>query len=302
MNNNSRKIFATTLFSAALSIIPLTSNAQERECEHSAPRDLTLDLNGIKQIQIDVGSSYMNITAAGSQGPSFRGRACATDPAKLPEMTVEQARSGDTLVIKAKSNSTYSMTIFKKVYAFQEFTVQLPAALMLKLNVGSGDVIVDAIDRINADVSSGDLVLKTAQTVSIDVSSGDAMIENIKNGVNASVSSGDLTLRRIGSLNVSSVNSGDLIASQIAGDVLIDRLGSGDISIEQIRGNASVGSIGSGDLELAQIGGNVQIRSIGSGNATVNDIDGNLQVERISSGDIDHSGVKGQVDLPPEDE
>lgn len=247
----------TLLLLAATALLPLAAQAGER-CEHSQPRNLQLDLAGIKAVVFEIGPDDLKLTGATGARAAISGHACASEAASLKDMTLTQQRVGDKLVVRAEHH--YGLG-FNFGYRYMKLQASVPDNLLVQLKVGSGDAEVDNVAAL-----------------SIDLGSGDVEARNVRGAVTADLGSGDIELERIGSLRVISVGSGDLKAGPIGGD-------------------ARLGSIGSGDVELRQVGGSVELERLGSGDFSVEGARGDLTVRKVGSGSVHHSGVAGRVSV-----
>lgn len=249
------------LLLAALLLAPLASHADE--CKFEAPRNLTLDLAGVREIQIDLHSHELHVTGNdGAKGGSVTGRACASDKALLDDLTVTQHREGDRLIIEAGNRGRTVISLFKSNYTSLQLDAQLPSQIPVVLNVGSGDAWVTGVQRLTSTVGSGDL-----------------HVNRIAGPFSSSVGSGDVDAHEVGSLDIGSI-------------------GSGDIKVDTVRGDARVGSIGSGDVTVRNVSGSVRVDTLGSGDLRVQDVRGDLSVGAKGSGDVSHSGVQGKVNVP----
>ena len=250
------------LFTAALLLAPLAAFAAT-PCKYEAPRNLQLDLAGVRAVQIEVHSHDLHLTGSDSaRGLSLTGRACASDKAALDGLQVTQRRQGDQLLLDIGGDNHFSMSLFGNSYANLEVTVQLPANLPVTLSVGSGDADVTGVQQLQSNVGSGDL-----------------HVHQVSGKFSTSVGSGDVDATDIGSLELGSV-------------------GSGDFKVDGIKGDARVGSVGSGDVTLRKVGGSVHADTLGSGDFTVSDVAGDFSLGAKGSGDVNHSGVKGKVSVP----
>ncbi len=250
---------------AALLLAPLTAFASP--CKFEAPRNLQLDLAGVKSVHIDVHSQDLHLVGSDSnQGLNLTGRACASDQSALEHLRVTQHREGDQLWLDLGGHGYSSFSLFGSSYANLEVTVQLPASMPVNVIVGSGDADVRGVQELLSIVGSGDL-----------------HVRQVAGKFSTSVGSGDVDATDVGSLDVGSVGSGDLKASAIKGD-------------------AKVGSIGSGDVTLRQVGGSVSAGTLGSGDLTVSDVAGDFTLGAKGSGDVNHAGVKGKVSVPHDDD
>jgi hypothetical protein len=249
------------LLLAALLLAPLASQADE--CKYQAPRDLSLDLAGVREVEVDIRSYDLHLTGNDSaKGGTLTGRACASDPKLLDNLTVTKRREGDRLIVEAGSGNHLSISFFGHTYSSLQLNLQLPTQMPVVLNVGSGDAWVTGMQRLDSKVGSGDL-----------------HVDKIGGAFSSSVGSGDVDARDIGSLDVGSV-------------------GSGDLKINGVRGEARVGSVGSGDVTIVQVGGNVRVDTLGSGDVRVRDVRGDFSVGAKGSGDVSHSGIQGKVSVP----
>ncbi|UOF12693.1 DUF4097 domain-containing protein [Lysobacter capsici] len=251
-------LLPAALVLATASLLPLAAQAGER-CEHSQPRNLQLDLAGVKAVVFEIGSDDLIVTGAPGARAAVTGRACASDADDLAGMTLVQTRVGDKLVVRAEHR--YSINFGFNGYRYMKLQASLPDSMRVQLKLGSGDARIDNVAGL-----------------SIDLGSGDVEARNVRGVTTADIGSGDVDLERIGSLQVISVGSGDLKAKHIGG-------------------GAKLGSIGSGDVELSQVGGTVELDRLGSGDLVVDDVRGDLTVRKVGSGSVAHHGVSGRVDV-----
>lgn len=249
------------LFLAVLLLAPLASHADE--CQYEAPRNLTLDLHGVREVQVDLHSHDLHIAGSdGAAGGTVTGRACASDPKLLEDLTVTQRREGDRLIVEAGGHARMNISLFGHTSTSLKLDMKIPSQIPVVLNVGSGDAWVSGL-----------------KTLSMQVGSGDVHVSKIAGELALSMGSGDIDAEDVGSLNVGSV-------------------GSGDVKINGVRGEARVGSIGSGDVAIHSVAGSVRVDTIGSGDLVIRDVQGDLTVGAKGSGDVRHSGVKGKVSVP----
>ncbi|HYG05800.1 MAG TPA: DUF4097 family beta strand repeat-containing protein [Stenotrophomonas sp.] len=262
--------------------LPAAAHADEPQCKASEPRELKLDLAGVKSVLFEVNHHDLHVKGVPGNAGSASGRACASSPERLKQLTLTQRRNGSQLIVTlASNNSGWS---FGNTYAYLDIRASVPAGLPVQLDVGSGDADVEGVAALKLETGSGDIKGR-----------------DIKGPVTAKAGSGDIQLERIGALKVESVGSGDLRAQQVNGPAEVGSLGSGDLDLIEVQGPVHVGSVNSGDVELRAIKGSVTVDSIGSGDVTARDIGGDLTVRRKGSGDVNHSGVRGKINVPQED-
>lgn len=250
---------------AALLLAPLTAFAAP--CKFEAPRNLQLDLAGVKSVQITVHSHDLHLIGDdNSQGLNLTGRACASSKSILDQLQVTQQRDGDQLRLEIGGKQRFSFNLFGSSYASLDVTVNLPASMPLSVTVGSGDADVRGVRQLQSIVGSGDL-----------------HVHQVVGKFSTSVGSGDVVAADVGTLDAGSV-------------------GSGDLTVSEIKADAKIGSIGSGDVTLRGVGGNVSAGTLGSGDLTVKDVAGDFTLGAKGSGDVNHSGVKGKVSVPHDDD
>ena len=264
-----------------LLLLPLAAQADDH-CKHAQPRNLQLDLEGVKTVAFEIGANDLDVRATAAPGNRIEGRACASDEDDLSRLVLSQRRSGDTLVVTAERKGNFGgLSLFGDRYAYMKLQASVPDDIAVRLRVGSGDASVDG-----------------ARSARIDTGSGDVKARQIHGELAASLGSGDLEADGIGSLDLASVGSGDAVIRNVGGASRVGSIGSGDVSIHSTRGPVEVGSVGSGDLGLEDIGGSITVGSIGSGDIEVDGARGDLTVRSTGSGDVSHHGVTGRVDLP----
>ncbi|HEY8586577.1 MAG TPA: DUF4097 family beta strand repeat-containing protein [Rhodanobacter sp.] len=253
------------ILTAVLLITPLAAFAAG-SCKYEAPRNLQLDLAGVRSVQIDVHSQELQLSGSSSATTLvLTGRACASNQSALEKLQITQRRDGDRLLLDIGGGSSGWKLFGGNGQASLEVNVQMPQGLPLTVRVGSGDANVTGVQQLHSSVGSGDL-----------------HVRNLSGKLFASVGSGDIDAADIGSLELGSV-------------------GSGDFKADGIKGDAHVGSVGSGDVVLRRVGGNVHADTLGSGDLNVRDVAGDFSLGAKGSGDVSHSGVKGKVSVPRDD-
>lgn len=255
--------------------------AAASDCEHTQPRTLSLDLEGIRAIRIEVNASELRLAPARDGKPTFTARACASDPAYFDQLKLTQVREGDVLVVSAQREGYSIGVFFKSTYAYFQLDAQLPVELAYDVRVGSGEAWISGQPNVR-----------------VDVGSGDAQVRGAAGTLTARVGSGDLEGFDIGTLDVVSVGSGDVKVRGVRGDAKVGDIGSGDVELHTVGGNASIESVGSGDIKVVGVDGRVDIGTIGSGDADITDVGDGLALRRVGSGDLRHRDVRGAIDIP----
>ncbi|RDJ00207.1 hypothetical protein DVT68_05200 [Dyella solisilvae] len=252
-----RLVLATLLF------VPLGAYASD--CKFEAPRNLTLDLAGVRVVQVDMHSHELHLSGSpGAKVGTLTGHACASDQKALDALVVTQRREGDRLIVETGEHNQLTIGFMGHRYyeSSLQINLQLPPEVPVELNVGSGDAWVTGLNTLQAQIGSGDV-----------------HVSKISGPFTLSMGSGDLDARDVGSLSIGS-------------------MGSGDIKVEGVAKDAHVGSIGSGDVSISSVGGSVRVDTLGSGDLRVRNVRGDFTVGAKGSGDISHSGVQGKVSVP----
>ena len=147
-----------TLFGLLL-LAPAIASAADNHCSHSAPRELALDLAGVKTVRVETHQHDVRLRAAPGTRHVLQGRACASKPEWLADLTVTQERQGDTLVVRARREREGGLSnLFGNHYARLELSGTVPDHLPVQLVVGSGDGFLEGAASASADVGSGDAI------------------------------------------------------------------------------------------------------------------------------------------------
>ncbi|MEO8365230.1 MAG: DUF2807 domain-containing protein [Pseudoxanthomonas sp.] len=267
-----------------LFLLPVAAFAASPECKHSQPRDLQLDLAGVKAVVFDMENHDLTILASANAKAELKGQACASDAKLLEQLKLTQRKSGDKLYVSLHREAMSGGIFFGNNYAYLKIAGTLPDNVAVQLKVGSGDASVSGAAIVSADVGSGDV--KASDTRGL---------------VAAKVGSGDIEVDGAGSLQVISVGSGDMVAKRIRGAVKVGNIGSGDFSLDGATSDVEIGSIGSGDAEISDVSGNLTVDSLGSGDIDASGIRGNFKLRSKGSGSVRHKGIGGQASVPSDD-
>ena len=263
---------------SALALVPALAAA---ECRYSADRNFDVPASGLATIGFDLGSSDLVVDGVpGLNQVEVRGRACASDPAWLDQLTVDQHRNGSRLDITPHNGHDLHGNWSGSNYAYVDLHVRMPSKLAAAIHSDSGDAKAGNISALDFDTSSGDLEA-----------------DHVAGLLGIEVSSGDVRGRDIGDVEVRSASSGDIALHDVHGPVNVARVGSGDLSFDGA-GSVSVGSVGSGDVWVGNAAGDVSVESIGSGDVRVNGVNGNFRVGSKGSGDVRYRNVRGSVSVP----
>jgi len=249
-------------------------------CRYEADRNLDLARDGAKGVDFELASVDIEIEGVpGMAGIEVRGRACASEQARLDEMTLEQRRDGDRVVVVARVGKHGNFSWSGNQNTGFRLRVRMPTDLAAAIDASSGDARVKHIAALDFDASSGDLV-----------------VSDVPGDVSLSLSSGDVRAERIGPLTVRKISSGDLTARDVRGDARVGSMSSGDVRLDDVRGAVTIERAGSGDITLREIGRDVKIGPVGSGDVDIDGVGGDLSlVSRRDDEDVHYRHVAGKV-------
>jgi len=253
-------------------------------CEFSAQRDFDVEAAGIETLVLALESDDVEVEGvAGLEQIQVRGKACASNEARLAELVIEQQRIGKDLAITARARAS-EFRLFGSSYAYIDITLRVPERLTVGIRGSSGDAQVKGIAALDFDTRSGDLVA-----------------DAIAGSFGVKTASGDIRGSGFGSVHVRSTASGDINLRDVRGVVNLEQSGSADVTLDQVGGGVEIGSVGSGDVSVHHVDRDVVIGSVGSGDVEVSDVGGDLRVRSSGSGDVSHRGVRGAVSVPQDD-
>jgi hypothetical protein len=257
--------------------------AVANDCRYTAQRDFDVDAAGLRRLEVTLHANDLVLEGApGLAKVEVRARACASEAAWLADLTVEQHRAGDRLVIEPHPHERAFS--FGMGYAYIDLRVRVPQTLLAEIHSGSGDADVAHVAALDYQAGSGDL-----------------RVDHIAGPLNLEVGSGDVSGSEVGSVDARGTSSGDISITDVHGPVEVGGTGSGDLVFRRVGGSVHVGHVGSGDVSLDGVQGDVGIDAVGSGDVSVADVGGDFTVHALGSGDVHHHGVHGTVSLPRED-
>ncbi|HVF35235.1 MAG TPA: hypothetical protein VND91_07915 [Candidatus Saccharimonadia bacterium] len=253
-------------------------------CEFTAPRTLDLAANGVDTLVVRAKAGSLEIRAAAGESIAARGTACASDAKSLEAIRLVQSREGRSLVLSVEIPED-SGDGWNNVQRALDLDITVPARLALQVQDSSGDATIRGVASVTVQDSSGDL--------RIDAIAGNVVVTD---------SSGEIDVRDVGGdVRIPADSSGDITARNVRGTVEVEQDSSGSISLSDIGGDALVGVDSSGEIEFARITGSARVDRDSSGGIEADDIGRDFVVRADGSGGISHDGVRGRVDIPPQD-
>lgn len=267
-----------------LALSPLAAFADD--CAFRAERKLDIDANGLDTLNLAVGAGDLDIKGVpGLARIEVRGKACASDEAKLATLQLTQRREGKTAFAATEIPDSSGVNLFGSNYAYIDVEVRMPQALALELRDSSGDIEIAGLRKgIDLTDSSGDIDLRDiAGAVRVRDTSGDIEADGVDGDFTVEAdSSGDIEIRNVrGDAYVRNDSSGDVKFRHVSGRARIDNDSSGDIVFDDIGGDASVGNDSSGDVRADRVRGAFTVES------------------KANVDDIHYSDIGGKVSLPP---
>src|SRR5262249_13181900 len=151
------------------------------DCQFKAERPLDIDPAGAHALLLKLESSDAHVRGvAGLAKIEVRGRACASREDWLADLTVQQTREGDRIVVTTNQHRENMIGLFHSSYAYIDLEVRIPAKLPLQIQSNSGDADVADVAALDYTAHSGDLLVDhVAGAVSAEVGSGDIKAEDV---------------------------------------------------------------------------------------------------------------------------
>src|SRR3546814_19600096 len=94
------------LILGALLLLPLAATAADQNCEHSQPRNLQLDMPGVKTVVLEIGANDLAVHAVAASGNKVAGRACAPREGHLSPLAQTHHKPSDPHVVTGEREGT----------------------------------------------------------------------------------------------------------------------------------------------------------------------------------------------------
>jgi Toastrack DUF4097 len=223
------------------------------DCRARAQRHAEMDAAGIDRVEIIAGAGDLEVIGhTDASAVSARGKACARDEDELAQLELRIERDGSTLRVSSGIPRDLD-------HARLDFTVELPAALPVRITDSSGDVDVGQVAALDLRDSSGDVqIADVAGDLRLEDSSGDLRVARVGDVHVVSDSSGDIRIEHAHSVRIDADSSGRIYVRDVSGDVSIGDDASGDIVVRGVGGNFTVDNDGSGEIDYSEIAGQVR--------------------------------------------
>jgi hypothetical protein len=242
----------------ALLVAAEAASALDLDCRFAAQRTASVDTAGATRIEVSGRAGDLELRPVGGTVARGHGRACASSEEFLQETQVHADREGDVVRIYVQVPEKMSgIGIF---YASLDLSVEVPAALPVRITDTSGDLTAQGLVITDVTDSSGDIHLRDIKgDIEINDSSGDLRVENSNGRVRINDSSGDIVVRGAGDVEIPSDSSGDIVLEQVAGSARIDRDSSGDIRISGVGKDVTILADSSGTVSVTDVKGTVRV-------------------------------------------
>lgn len=217
--------------------------------EYNMERELTLDAQAIKLLEIDCGAGFLKVQGVDDakaievQAEIYVSNIDRDKAEDFLEKTVRLylERDGDQAILE--SDYEYKNSLWEKIFDDRpnvriDLTVQVPRTIDLKIDDGSGYIVVEKIDgSVRLDDGSGETTLRgISGDVWLDDGSGEIHISDVGGDVEIDDGSGVIIVRDVsGNVRVDD-GSGSIEIRGVAKDVIIEEDGSGSIDISEVKG------------------------------------------------------------------
>ena len=219
--------------------------------EYNMERELTLDAQAIKLLEIDCGAGFLKVSGMQNtkeikvQAEIYVSDIDRDHAEEFLEKTVRLYLEQDDDRAILESEFEYRNSFWEKIFNHRpnariDLTVFVPREIDLKIDDGSGTVLIENING----------------SVWLDDGSGETTIRGIAGDVRVDDGSGELQI------------------TDITGDVKIDD-GSGEIIVRDVRGTVRVDD-GSGSIKISGVSRDVIIEDDGSGRVQISDVEGEI--------------------------
>lgn len=236
----------------------------DRDCPFEATREFAVAAQAADRLRLTAAAGELEVRGeAGVREVRVTGRACASTRELLSRVQIEGGRSGSTVRVEAQPQDDDGRNWDREWWSL-DLVVTVPAGMAAEIVDGSGSMALAGLGALTVTDGSGEVRIEGAR--------GRVRVED---------------------------GSGEVEVTEVDGDVRVDD-GSGDVRIAGVTGSVTVND-GSGSIEISDVGGDVDVPADGSGNVTVREVAGDLHVSEKGTGSVSHSGVRGTVDIPVDD-
>jgi len=208
------------------------------------------------------------------------------------DYTLELTQRNGVAKLEAKTESRH----YRTNNTYINLTVRVPSHLLVKIDDGSGDIVVkDIFNSVKINDGSGSINLSSVTgSVVINDGSGDITLNNVGDMIDINDGSGSIDIQEAGGNISINDGSGDINAKSVAGNIDANDA-SGSVTFKKVQGDIKLDD-SSGDIVISNTQGHVTL-SDSSGSISVSDTKG-LTIKRDTSGGVYTDNIDGPISLP----
>ncbi|MGE5675672.1 MAG: DUF4097 family beta strand repeat-containing protein [Mycobacterium leprae] len=225
------------------------------------------------------------IEVTGWEQPEIKVIATTQDEEPIDER-LEVAVRERSLILEVRRRARSFFGLFRPAEPPIDLVINLPVGTACVIDTGAGPVSVTGTRAaLKIDSGSGDVVVADVASCHVDTGSGDVEVQGVAGAADIDTGSGAVLVRQVGGSASVDTGSGDVTISQVSGGLKVDT-GSGDVTMADVEGNVEVDT-GSGAIALARVKG--PKLHLDTGNGAIRG--GNLAVDSLhvdtGSGSVD---------------
>jgi hypothetical protein len=220
----SKRAIPVALCALLSSACTLHLSGYSDSCDLTAARDASLEVGDATRVRVTARAGALTIEGRPDLSEvRIAGTACAPSQAELDRIELVTDRSGDDLLIEARTEDTRGRLAL---------VIELPDSLVVDVDDSSGSIDVSDVAAVTLDDSSG--------SITIDRIAGDVRVRD---------ESGSIDIRDVkGNVTIEDDGSGGIDIRHVRQNVVVDEDGSGGIHVADIGGDFTVRRDGSGSI------------------------------------------------------
>ncbi len=202
-------------------------------CDETAARNATLEVGDATRLRVTARAGSLQIEGRPNLSEvRIAGTACAPSQAALERIELVTSRSGDDLLVEARTEDTNGRLAL---------VIELPDSLPVEVDDTSGSVRIIGVAAVTIADGSG--------SIRVDQVAGDVRVTDGSGGIDIHGVEGSVIIEDDG--------SGNIDISDVRQDVVIEEDGSGNVRASDVGGDFIVRRDGSGAIRYDRVGGRV---------------------------------------------